>query len=111
MWEAVYAALSPVLGPGGVVALYKRTLHLARADHPWLAAPYESTVPPGDFSALRAALAEQSSAVAGAAHDSMLQTLHQLLDTLIGPSLTARLLQAVWPLTPEAGHAVKDNLK
>ena len=110
VWEAVHAALAPVIGHAGVAALYKRTLHLTRPVHPWLGPAYESTAKPGDYSALRAVLAQQDSAVAGAAHDAMLQTLHQLLGTLIGPSLTARLLQAVWPLT-HAGPAVQDNPK
>ena len=108
----MHAALSPVIGQAGVAALYRRALHLSSADYPWLAAAYEGATTPGDFTAFREALAGQTSAVAGAAHDAMLQTLQRLLANLIGPSLTARLLEAVWPVpTNTAGPAVQDNTK
>jgi hypothetical protein len=106
-WSAVHAALAPVIGQGGVTALYKRSLHLTRTDHPWLASAWEGAVTPGDFMSLRAALALQDAVVAAAAHDTMLRTLHDLLTTLIGPSLTTRLLISASAF-PIAGPAVQD---
>jgi hypothetical protein len=96
IWNAIDGALSPVIGLRGSGALYKRSLHLARADHPWLAVAYDGALLPGDYSSLQAALAQQSSADAAAGHDALLQTFHDLLADLIGRSLTHRLLQAVW---------------
>ena len=107
MWGIVHDALSPVIGPGGVAALYKRTLHLSREAYPWLGAAYDDAVVPGDFTSLRAALSNEDSKVAAAAHDAMLQTLHDLLARLIGPSLTSRLLPGIWP-SPPTGPAAPD---
>jgi len=108
IWAAVDGALAPVIGPRGSAALYKRSLHLARADFPWLAAAYEGAVDPGDFGALRAALAKQDAPAAAAAHDATLQIFHDLLADLIGRSLTQRLLQSVWE-SPSSGNAVQDS--
>ena len=96
IWGAIDAALSPVIGTRGSAALYKRSLHLARSDFPCLEPAYARAMLPGDFSALRAALAEQTGTQAAAAHDAALQTFHNLLAELIGRSLTQRLLHAVW---------------
>jgi hypothetical protein len=49
-----------------------------------------------DFAGLRAALATQSSAEAADANAAVLQTFHDLLTSLIGASLTERLLRPVW---------------
>lgn len=108
VWTAIDGALSPVIGPRGNAALYKRSLHLARAEHPWLAAAYEGAVQPGDYGALRAALAQQAPADASKAQDELLHIFHDLLADLIGRSLTERLLQAAWP--PHSyGNAVQDD--
>ncbi|MDB5870776.1 MAG: hypothetical protein JWQ07_218 [Ramlibacter sp.] len=108
VWRAVDSALSPVIGQRGVAALYKRSLHLARADYPWLAAAYDGALQPGDFASLRLALSQQASRAATAAHDALLKTFHDLLSDLIGRSLTQRLLQAVWE-PPSSGNAVQDE--
>lgn len=108
VWTAIDGALSPVVGPRGNAALYKRSLHLARVQYPWLAAAYEGAVLPGDYSALRAALAQQTAANASQAHDALLGIFNDLLADLIGRSLTRRLLQAAW--SPNSyGNAVQDE--
>ncbi len=93
IWRAIDGALSPVVGQRGSAALYQRSLHLTRADYPWLAAAYESAADPGDFAALHSALAQQTAGQAAAAHDGMVQNFIDLLADLIGESLTQRLLQ------------------
>jgi hypothetical protein len=108
VWTAIDGALSPVIGARGNAALYKRSLHLARAQHPWLAAAYVGAVQPGDYSALRAALAQQTATNALQGHEALLTTFHDLLADLIGRSLTRRLLQAAW--SPNSyGNAVQDD--
>lgn len=104
----MHAALAPVVGARGVAALYKRTLFLASETHPWLAAAFAAAAEPGDFTSLRVALSQQDGAEAAAAQQQVLQALHQLLDQLIGPALTGRLLHTVWAL-PSAGDAVRDD--
>jgi hypothetical protein len=108
-WATVHAALAPVVGARGVAALYKRTLFLASETHPWLAEAAAGATEPGDFTSLRAALSGREGADAAAAQQQMLQALHQLLNQLIGPALTSRLLPTVW-VPPSAGQAVRDDL-
>lgn len=109
VWGAIDRALSPVIGQRGSAALYQRSLHLARADFPWLAAVYGNAAEPRDFVALHAALVQQTAKHAAAAHDHLLQTMLDLLADLIGQSLTERLLQSAWD-SPSSGNAVQDNL-
>ena len=96
-WRAVDAALSPIIGQRGVAALYKRSLVLARTQHPWLAAVHEDTRPPGDFTPLHAALARQPGLAAAAAQEALLQIYRDVLAQLIGAPLTERLLRSIGP--------------
>ena len=91
-WTAIDGALSPIVGARGVAALYKRSVHLAVPEHPWLAPAYEGALQPGNYASLRAALSRQTGANAAAAHDAILQTFQDLLNNLIGQSLSQRLL-------------------
>ncbi|KRC20325.1 hypothetical protein ASE31_25415 [Acidovorax sp. Root217] len=94
-WEAIVEVLTPILGQRGVAALYRRTLSVAGASHPCLIEAQESDEPL-TFKRLRRVLAQQSPDAAAAATDASLQTFHGLLDSLIGTSLTQRLLGSVW---------------
>ena len=95
VWRDVNAALSPVIGHRGVAALYKRSLYLTQAAHACLALVHEGDLLPGDFSALRAALSQQTTQDAAAAHGAVLQAFYDLLTNLIGASLTEQLLRSV----------------
>ena len=106
-WHEIHIALSPVIGPRGVQALHQRTLYLTRSTHPWLASGRE-TPEPDDYADLRAALAQQTSAVAAAAHGALLHHFFDLLTSLIGGSLTERLLRSVWDRLP-SGDAAQDT--
>jgi hypothetical protein len=91
------AALTPIIGQQGVVALYRRSLHLCASNHPRLAGTYDSVQAASlDLTALKSVLVEQSEADALFFGDVLLTTFYELLSTLIGPSLTARLLRGVW---------------
>jgi hypothetical protein len=96
IWEEIDDSLTPILGSRGVAALYQRSLHLAAAGHAWLEAADEGDPPAVGPAALKSALARQSSAVAAVGGNAFLQTLHDLLASLIGPSLTERLLRTTW---------------
>ena len=95
IWRDIDAALCPIVGWQGFAALYRRSLHLTRATHPWLQAPHDSALQPGRFDALQAALSQQAAVTTAAAHDALLQAFHDLLARLIGAALTARLLHHV----------------
>lgn len=107
-WLALDAALSPIIGPSGFAALYRRSLQVTRAQFPWLAPAQSSTAEAPEFSALRTILAQQSEAAAAAASAALLEAFYDLLTKLIGPSLSDRLLSAVCE-SPPSGQAAQDT--
>lgn len=90
------AALTPIIGQQGVVALYRRSIHLCASNHPRLAGTYDSVQSTLDLIALKSVLVEQSETDGLFFGEVLLTTFYELLTTLIGPSLTARLLRDVW---------------
>jgi hypothetical protein len=90
------AALTPINGQQGVDAHDRRSVHLCAATHPRLAGTYESVQAAFDLTALKSVIVEQSQADALFFGETLLTTFYELLITLIGPSLTARLLRGVW---------------
>jgi hypothetical protein len=108
-FERIDQALSPIIGKRGVAALYKRTTHLTSRTHSWLPVPIEGVPTTMDLAALQACLAGQGAADAVAAGSLLLKTFHELLTSLIGPLLTARLLRPVWA-TFLSGPSAKDTL-
>jgi hypothetical protein len=108
IWLRIDAALAPIIGHGGVAALYERCLYLTRIDHPWLLAAHQHALAAGQFvETLRTALAQQTRTDAAVAIGALLQTFLDLLTSLIGAELTERLLQSVWD-QPSSGPAVRD---
>lgn len=101
-WRDIGAALSPIIGAQGVAALYRRSLHVAAARHPWLAAGIDDAggLPSAlDTVPLKSLLLQQSVAEAAAAGHTQLTAFHDLLVSLVGPALTDRLLR------PAGAHA------
>lgn len=94
--QEINAVLEPIIGPRGVAALFKRSLYLTGNDHPWLAGSTQIFESPIDFAVLKSELAEQSSGSANAGGNALLMTLYQLLASMVGPSVTERLLRSVW---------------
>ncbi|HEV7912449.1 MAG TPA: hypothetical protein VGP22_01680 [Albitalea sp.] len=95
-WRSVDAALAPILGTRGVAALYQRSVFLTSASHPWLASLQDGVDGRIDLAALKAAFTQQSSADARAGGNALMQAFHRLLTSLVGASLTERLLHSVW---------------
>ncbi|MDB5984129.1 MAG: hypothetical protein JWQ69_5144 [Pseudomonas sp.] len=94
--QDINATLIPIIGPKGVAALYRRSLYLCTSLHPRLAGTYESLVVAMDLMELKSLLVQQNQADAIFFGEELLKAFFELLATLIGPSLTARLLRAVW---------------
>lgn len=93
------AALTPIIGPRGVAALFHRSMHLAAQSQPLLG-ELQLGPPSGlDLAGLQLRLGQHKPADAAAAAGLFLHTFHHLLGTLIGVPLTERLLRAVWPFT------------
>jgi hypothetical protein len=95
-WRNLDAALSPIIGHGGVMALFKRSVSMTRTTHPWLASMQEGLDQPCDFVALQKALSQQTSAEAAAGNSAVLQKFIDILTSLIGESLAEHLLSSVW---------------
>jgi hypothetical protein len=100
-------ALSPIVGHRGMAALYRRSLHLVRPAHPWLPVAADGGEPKVDVAPLAAALGKRTAGEAAAAGTELLESLRTLLNTLIGESLTARLLRPVWATLLSAPSARK----
>lgn len=105
--QEIDAALQPIIGPRGVAALYTRSIHLASAAHPWLTAARNGVTSKLDTAALMAAVSQQSGAAAVAGGSALLEAFHALLASLVGPSLTERLLRTVWA-HPTSGSSAQD---
>jgi hypothetical protein len=101
VWREIDAALYPIIGHGGVAALYNRSLNLTRTAFPWLGRADAGLLASVDPAALKDALAEQTVEEAAAGGSALLDTFRELLSSLIGPSLTDRLLRSVW--APSSG--------
>jgi hypothetical protein len=108
IWQEIDAALTPIIGQRGVAALYRRSLYITGATHPWLAGTHEGVPTAMDLAALKSALAQQNSAAA-VGGGALLQTFHELLASLVGPSLTERLLRSVWA-NSSSGPPAQDTL-
>jgi len=106
LWLHMAAQLEPVIGARGVDALFGRALHLTGKAYPWLTGPG-----PGGGSALsldlvRQRLEEQAAGHATGAACALLTAFTELLATLIGDSLTNRLLAPAWE--PPAADTQQD---
>jgi hypothetical protein len=91
VWHRIGECLVPMIGARGVEALFGRALQLTASAFPWLAAA-----------------GEDKTSLAGVASVALLATFTELLATLIGASLTDRLLDPVWTVsTPPAGQETR----
>lgn len=94
--EEIGAALTPIIGPRGVAALYKRSLYLTAQTHPALLGLQEKVQAAMDPSPLMAALAPLGDAEATRIGGALLIAFYELISSLVGPSLTERLLRSLW---------------
>ncbi len=77
------------------MALYRRSLQLTEASYPWLA-PLSAATSPIEPTLLRQVLTGRSQAEAVAASNAWFRSFQQVLSTLIGPSLSSRILKPIW---------------
>jgi len=112
-WHQVATQLAPVVGVHGVDAIFSRSLHVTSKDFPWLAMAGNDGNDGNDgnsaalLASLKARLAGQETAAAAEASHALLVNFTELLATLIGESLTDRLLAPVWmPPLPAAEQEI-----
>ena len=99
-WDEVFVRLAPLIGEQGVGLLYRRSLHLNAAKFPFLApspVDLQKTPSGSPFSGLKLGLERQTPAKAEEASRALFSTFTGLLGTLIGKTLTTRLLTPVPP--------------
>ncbi|GLK88461.1 hypothetical protein [Pseudomonas turukhanskensis] len=92
-------ALTPVIGEHGVAALYQRSVFLCASRYPHLSdLPGKTTnLAIGlDLAPLRSALLLHDCDAIRSCGSDLLKTLYQLLTSLIGASLSERLLRCAW---------------
>jgi hypothetical protein len=95
-WGHVADRLAPVIGRRGIDALFNRSLHVTCKTFPWLAIGGEEVNGAAQLAGLRMRLAGRDPEAAAEASYVLLVTFTVLLATLIGESLTERLLEPVW---------------
>lgn len=96
IWILMSAQVTPVIGDNGIDAILKRALRLTSVIFPWLAS-LDGQLDKDSFPArMTELMAGRESTVAVQAGSSLLITFTELLATLIGNSLTRRLLDPVW---------------
>ena len=105
VWLEIDDALHPIIGRRGVAALYSRSLELAAARHSWLASGQRDPLTAVDTSALHAALVQQAAPEAAAAGSAHFASFLGVLSSLVGHSLSERLLQPVWAHSTGASPA------
>lgn len=95
VWSEIDSALAPIIGHGGVIALCKRSLYLAAQRHACLTDAYASIQSGGEFTDFKPVIAQQTG-ITVSVGDEVFQQFNGLLVSLIGSSLTERLLRSVW---------------
>jgi len=103
-WRELTSQLAPVIGTGGVKVLFGRAVQQASANYPWLAVPVEDEIDAALLVNLEARFAGQDRATVEKAIATVLWNFVELLTTLIGESLTDRLLCPAWAPAPPASE-------
>jgi hypothetical protein len=98
IWPQLSARLVPVIGARGVDILFNRAVHLTSTSFPFMAIAGDRTRGTTHLDGLRARIGQQDASVAAAASCELLFTFTVLLASLIGDSLTDRLLGPAWAL-------------
>ena len=95
-WSQMADRLSPVIGARGVGALFERALLLTSKQYPCLARTGVHKTGDAFLGSLQAAIEACDRDAAVAATCVLLSTFTEHLATLIGESLTTRLMSPVW---------------
>ena len=95
-WRQMATRLAPMIGARGADVLFGRSLHLTSKAFPWLAIIGDHADSAASLASFKACLETRDSAAAAEAGYALLTTITELLETLIGESLTERLLGPVW---------------
>ena len=95
-WHEASARLSPVIGGQGIDVLLRRSLHVAGKTFPTLVEPTHEARNNVLLANLQVRLAGCETALAVEASNALFVTFTELMSSLIGESLTERLLAPIW---------------
>jgi len=109
IWQQMVAWLAPVIGARGVEVLFSRSLHLMSSAFPWLVIAGDHGNNVALLASLKARLADSETNDAIEASYTLLVTFTELLSTLIGESLTERLLRPVWAHPPPTSTSAQET--
>ncbi len=96
-WRPMFDVLTPVIGEGGVTALFLRTCNITRAEVDWVSRPGAALMAVNGVDHLSSMLLDRTVDEIRAANHRMLPTFVTILASLIGPVLTEHLLGIAWP--------------
>ncbi len=96
LWTKLAAQLIPIIGVGGFDSLYARSVYLSQSSYPWLVAQSGHAQTGHRFADLQSSLQAKSAALAREANRLLLITFTDILVSLIGEPLTARILDSAW---------------
>ena len=91
-WRRLEQTIAPIIGLGGVGAIYRRSLAHARRSYPWLPVMHGPGLIPAESTRLCEALAGRRAAEAASAAALLHLTFCTLLASLVGSPLANRLL-------------------
>ena len=103
-FQQIQVVLTPVIGHGGVTALYERSRHLSGRSHPWLAPPKEGMNSGMDLDELKLLVANQGSESAVAGAGFLFRSFHDLFAGMVGEALARQLLGAAPSAEPSSGE-------
>jgi hypothetical protein len=98
IWHQMAVGLAPVIGTRGVNVLFSRSLHLTGKAFPSLVIAGDHGDNAAMLGSLKSRLAGGKTKDAMEASCALMVTFTDLLSTMIGQSLTEKLLRPVWAL-------------
>ena len=102
LWLRLAAELRLLIGDGGFLPLYRRSVQLSAASFPWLLLVSEAVPMIGSdnrFSCLKISIDEREAGEASQASAFLLNTFIDILARLIGETLTTGILRSAWANT------------
>lgn len=104
-WHQMFALLAPVIGAKGAELLFRRSLYVTSITFRWLTIAGDHEDSTVLIASLKTCLASHETDAAAEASYTLMATFIELLATMIGESLTERLLRSVWVVpVPESEH-------
>lgn len=102
-YEELIRVLAPLIGQLGVDAVTARAVHLARREYPWLANTREPDSAEAPLTRISLFSEPQDPPLTLEAAAGVFATFLGLLASMIGHSLTTRLVRQAWPAVVDTG--------